>query len=390
MQPLSDKTALQAAARAVHAELLAWAREAAYPVWSTQGMDLARGGFHESLTLTAQPTDAPRRARVQPRQVYAFAQAPRLGWRGDAAGAVAHGLAYFLTRYRRDDGLFRTLIAIDGAPLDERAVLYDQAFALLCFAAAAPVLGSAFDLPAEAEKLRVALMRVLKRSSGPGFESGFPPGPLHSNPHMHLFEAALAWREIHPAPVWRQLADEIGELALKRLIDPQTGVLRETFDGNWVPASGTAGRVVEPGHQFEWAHLLLRWAGRDRADVVRAARRLIEIGERYGVRDGVAFNSILDDFSVHDAEARLWPQTERLKAAAVAARLFGDASYWQMTIDAARGLLKYFGTPVRGVWYDRLAPNGRLIEGPVPAGNLYHIVGSILDLHVLLEAVPSA
>jgi mannose-6-phosphate isomerase len=389
MQTSTRMSSLREAARAVHQELLDWVRQAAYPVWSTQGMDLARGGFQESLTVHAEPTNAPRRARVQPRQVYAFALAPRLGWRGDASAAVAHGLAYFLTRYRRDDGLFRTLIAIDGAPLDERAMLYDQAFALLSFAAAAPLLGSTFDLAGEAEKLRGALLRTLKRT-GPGFESGFPPGQLHSNPHMHLLEASLAWRDISGAPVWSELADEIGELALKRFIDPATGFLRETFEPTWAPAAGIAGRIVEPGHQFEWAHLLLRWAGPDRADVVHAAQRLIEIGERHGVRDGIAFNSILDDFSVRDAEARLWPQTERLKAAAVAARLFGDEYYWEMTVAAARGLLRYFPTPVRGVWYDRISPTGQLIEGPAPAGNLYHIVGGILDLQVLLEGAAGA
>lgn len=388
MDARSHTSSPQVAARAVLEELLDWVRQAAYPVWATQGMDLARGGFHESLTLHAEPTNAPRRARVQPRQTYAFAQAPRLGWRGDASGAVAHGLAYFLTRYRRDDGLFRTLVAIDGAPLDERALLYDQAFALLSFAAAAPLLGKGFDLAAEAEKLRFALMRTLKRA-GPGFESGSPPGQLHSNPHMHLLEASLAWRDLSGAAVWRALADEIGELALSRFIDPATGALREAFEPTWTPAAGMAGRIVEPGHQFEWAHLLLRWAGPDRADVVRVARRLIEIGERHGVRDGIAINSLLDDFSVRDAEARLWPQTERLKAAAVAARLFGDDVYWSMAVESARGLLRYFSSPVRGVWYDRLSPTGQLIAGPVPAGNLYHIVGAILDLQELLERSPS-
>jgi mannose/cellobiose epimerase-like protein (N-acyl-D-glucosamine 2-epimerase family) len=30
-----------------------------------------------------------------------------------------------------EDGLFRTLVDAEGMPLDERALLYDQAFALL-------------------------------------------------------------------------------------------------------------------------------------------------------------------------------------------------------------------------------------------------------------------
>ena len=95
-----------------------------------RGVDAA-GGFHERLGQDGQPLAEPRRSRVNPRQAYCFAVAPSLGWRGDAAALVKHGLDYWFARYRRPDGLFRTLIAADGAPLDERALLYDQAFGLL-------------------------------------------------------------------------------------------------------------------------------------------------------------------------------------------------------------------------------------------------------------------
>src|ERR1700736_6701994 len=141
------------------------------PLWSARGIDSVRGGFQERLTLSGEPTDDARRARVQPRQIYAFSRAPSLGWKGDATGAVAQGLSYFLTRYRRADGLFRTLVSSDGTPLDDRALLYDQAFALMGFATAAPILGSCFNVAGEAEQLRQALLKHLKRA-GPGFESG--------------------------------------------------------------------------------------------------------------------------------------------------------------------------------------------------------------------------
>jgi mannose/cellobiose epimerase-like protein (N-acyl-D-glucosamine 2-epimerase family) len=64
------------------------------------------------------------------------------------------------------------------------------------------------------------------------------------------------------------MADEIAELALSKFIDPKSGGLREYYDGDWNAAPGVDGRIVEPGHQFEWAWLLLRWgqlAGRDDA-----------------------------------------------------------------------------------------------------------------------------
>src|SRR4051794_12751166 len=200
-----DEGAQVAAVEAACMRLTSWLLSAAYPIWSTRGIDWARGGFYERLTLSGEPTDDARRARVQPRQIYAFSRARALGWKGDANGAVAQGLSYFLTRYRRADGLFRTLVAADGTPLDERALLYDQAFALLAFAAAGPLLGGSFDLAAEAEQLRQALFRHLKRR-GPGFETGLPHGPpLLSNPHMHLLEASLGWLDVGGGNEWRAL-----------------------------------------------------------------------------------------------------------------------------------------------------------------------------------------
>lgn len=371
---------------AAAARLVSWLLNSAYPIWCTRGIDAVRGGFQERLTLSGDPTDDARRARVQPRQIYAFSRAPALGWKGDANGAVAQGLSYFLTRYRRTDGLFRTLVTADGTPIDERALLYDQAFALLAFATATPLLGGSFNLTGEAEQLRRALYKHLKRS-GAGFETGLPHGPpLLSNPHMHLLEACLAWLDVGGGSEWRSLADELGELALSHLIDPATGMLHESFDNSWRPTADAAGRLVEPGHQFEWAFLLMRW-GQRRADVREAALRLIEVAEKYGVQGGVAINAIVNDTSIHDGSARLWPQTERLRAAALAARLYGDARYWRMTGEAAAGLLRYLGTDIPGLWYDRLTPSGEFMRETVTAGNLYHIVGAIQELAALVRSV---
>ena len=105
-------------------------------------------------------------------------------------------------------------------------------------------------------------MKHMKRA-GQGFESGVPASlPLQSNPHMHLFEAALAGCEVcSDSSLWKPLSDEIAELALTSSSISKTGALREFFDEHWNPAAGRPGRIVEPGHQFEWAWLLLRWGG---------------------------------------------------------------------------------------------------------------------------------
>jgi mannose/cellobiose epimerase-like protein (N-acyl-D-glucosamine 2-epimerase family) len=376
-------------ARKAQGALSHWLVSEAYPLWSTRGVDATLGGFHERLNADGTPCDEPRRARVQPRQVYSFARAPSLGWEGDARAIVAQGLDFFLTRYRRADGLFRTLVAADGAVLDDRVVLYDQAFALLAFAEARRVLGPTPQLDREARHLLQVIQKTMK-GPGWGFQSGVPAGAtLLSNPHMHLFEASLAWLAVDDGVVWHELADHIGALALSRFIDSASGALREHFDAHWAPVHGIDGRIVEPGHQYEWAWLLLRWASPKRKDVKNAALRLIEIAEEHGVRHGVAINALLDDFSLHDGMARLWPQTERIKAAALAARLTKDDCYWSIAAQAANGLLRYLNTDVRGLWYDRLNPDGSFVREPAPASSFYHIVAAVAELTESLDATES-
>jgi mannose/cellobiose epimerase-like protein (N-acyl-D-glucosamine 2-epimerase family) len=371
---------------ALHRRLTEWLCDAAYPLWSTRGVD-PRGGFHERLGQDGKPLAEPRRSRVNPRQAYCFAVAPSLGWRGDSAALVNHGLEYWYAKYQRPDGLFRTLVNDDGSVRDDRALLYDQAFGLLALNVAAP-LGQRGERERQAFTLYELVVKHMKLP-GAGFATGVPASlPLQSNPHMHLFEAALAGCEVCAEnSLWKSLADELAELALTRFIDPQSGALREFFDEQWNPAAGVQGRIIEPGHQFEWAWLLLRWAAPRQSPLHARARaaafRLIELGEAHGIRNGLAINGLLDDFSDHDAGARLWPQTERVKAAALAARLTGEDRYHSMTVAATEGLLHYLDCPIPGLWYDRIDAAGQRIDEPAPASSFYHLVASVAEISAL-------
>jgi len=379
-EPVKDERARIAA---LHDQLCGWLCDAAYPLWATRGVDPA-GGFYERLTLDGKPLAEPRRSRVNPRQAYCFAVAPSLGWRGDSERLVKHGLDYWLARYRRPDGLFRTLVNADGSSRDDRALLYDQAFGLLAFNVSA--MGEArAQREHQAHELLGLVLKTMKRPGQTGFESGVPPGlPLLSNPHMHLFEAALAGCEVcSDSALWKSLANEIAELALTKFIDASSGALRESFDAQWHPAPGTEGRIVEPGHQFEWAWLLLRWGGTSNSRARSAALKLIDIGEAHGVRDGLAMNSLLDDWTPHDAGARLWPQTERLKAAALAARITGEPRYFSMAVKAADGLVRYLDTPLPGLWRDRIDAAGKVVDEPAPASSFYHLVAAISEITAL-------
>jgi mannose/cellobiose epimerase-like protein (N-acyl-D-glucosamine 2-epimerase family) len=366
--------------------LVAWLADSAYPLWAQNGIDAHNGGFIETLGQNGEGLPHPRRARVHPRQIYAFAQAPGFGWKGDAAGIVARGTDYFATYYLRADGLFRTLAGVDGAPLDDGAVLYDQAFALLGYAAAAVTLERLGPFEARALDLRRAIEARFGSADGSFRSNETSAGSVESNPHMHLLEACLAWAEIGEDAGWNDWVVRVVQLAMTRFIRADSGALGESFAADGRPAKGVAGRIIEPGHQFEWAWLLMRAETRHPGALREAALRLISIGETAGVKNQVAINALLDDFSVHDANARFWPQTERLKAALLAARLTGNEQYWAMAASAADSILPYLDTPVPGLWLDVQLPTGELLDSPAPASTFYHLVGAIVVLQKTLAS----
>jgi mannose-1-phosphate guanylyltransferase/mannose-6-phosphate isomerase len=358
------------------ARLRDWLVASAFPLWWSLGADHGRGGFREGLHQSGQPADELRRIRVHARQVYAYAMAGRLGWRGPWRDAILHGLGYLEARYRRPDGLYRTLITAEGEVSDDLALLYDQAFVLLALASAARAM------PEDRSRLTAQASELLDRIRGAyahpagGFREAVEARAFQSNAHMHLFEAALSWTEVSGETRWTALADEIGELCLRSFIDPAVGALREVFDAAWRPAPGELGRILEPGHQFEWAWLLQQWAQlTGRSDAGAAAARLFEAGERgVDAARGAAVDSLFDDFSMREHTARLWPQTERLKAASILGR------------EAVRGqagelIEAYLAVPIPGLWRDRLDPDGRFAEGPAPASSLYHLVAAIAELN---------
>ncbi|HTC50789.1 MAG TPA: AGE family epimerase/isomerase [Steroidobacteraceae bacterium] len=375
-------------ARQMHGRLLTWLIDDAYPVWATAGFDAVHRAFHERLLPGGALGDEPRRARVQTRQVYAYARAAQLGWRGDARTLVEAGLSFFTRHYLRADGLFHTLVAPDGKVRDDRAALYDQAFALLALASAQQALGAAPQIVALGTELRTRVRERLHRPGG-GFDSGIPERlPLLSNPHMHLLEAALAWKRVSSDPAWADLADEICALALKHFIDPKSGALAELFDEHWQPLpDATPGQAIEPGHQFEWAWLLLCQDETSGSATRMAAERLFDIGENHGVKGGIAINALKEDFRIKDPAARLWPQTERLKAAARLGALSGQERYWSSALGAAQGLWRFLDHGARGLWHDKIDREGKFVIEPAPASSFYHIICAIAEFGEALQQV---
>jgi mannose/cellobiose epimerase-like protein (N-acyl-D-glucosamine 2-epimerase family) len=359
------------------ARLKRWVIDQALPLWGETGFDSARGSFVERLTFEGLPLlPAPRRSMVQARQIYVFSHAAFLGWRPQGGALAVEAAHRLIDRYHGADGDHGWIFSVqpDGAVHDAKRDFYAHSFALFG-------LAWAYKLAPEPRFLAAALstLSVLDQhfaSPTGGYHSVLPadPGKREQNPHMHLFEAMLAWFEATGREMFLARAAELYGMMAARFFQPQTGILAEYFDGAWNPREGIAGRICEPGHHFEWSWLLRRYAGLAGRSDLPIAQALKAFGDRHGFdSEGFVVDELLDDGRVHKTSRRCWPHTEAIKAEVAAAER-GDgkaAARAAQTID--RLLASFLGRPVAGGWIDRLDANGSPMVDTMPASTLYHV-----------------
>lgn len=373
--------------------LFDWLLASALPLWAEKGVDYERGGFYERLDRDLTPCNDPRRARLVARQIYCFAMGAELGWEGPAAKIVAHGLDFLFGHMLHDDGTIISAVSADGVIVTTVYDPYDYAFVMFALAAAARRGGNRADLHARAQTVRDRLIETWKHPV-----IGFTEAPpLKSNPHMHLLEAFMAWVEVagDMDPKWQTLADEVVELASDYFLDPKTGALTENFTADWLPAADARGLLVEPGHQFEWAWLLMRWAViKGNSETFAMAWRLVEIGENNGVNAHmVAVNALNERLEVREPDAKLWPQAERVKALH-AMSLHPMASAEQKAFAASKidravaALLAYLRIEPTGLWHEVMFADGTFDGQPTKASSLYHITCAVAALCSAGDAAP--
>jgi mannose/cellobiose epimerase-like protein (N-acyl-D-glucosamine 2-epimerase family) len=367
-----------------------WLFDAALPLWWERGADHEGGGFHEKIGQDGQAIGKPVRVRVQARQTYVYARAGALGWTGPWQAAVRHGLTFMLSRYARPDGLFRS--TLDSA--DESIDLYDQAFVLFALAHAYEAEGRPQALLDTAQILLRQIAAALAHDGG-GYYDGLPHQPiLKSNPLMHLLEALLAWVATGAVGNFRAAALALCELATARLIHPGTGAVGELFTAGWAPLGAPEERLYEPGHQFEWAYLLLQAESLLGIKARSQAIALENFGRSFGIDAArqVALFAVNEAGEPTDRRARLWAQTERLRTSLLfAAQGLGDTAHSQAAAAGSfSGLTRFLATDVPGLWHEWQRENGGFDLAPSPASSLYHLMTGLEGLLAPLASLAPA
>lgn len=356
-----------------------WLFNYAAPLWGTAGV-CSDGQFAERLSLSGDFVKMPRRVMVQARQIYSFITAGELGWQGPWKALAEKAMTVLLERGLQESGLFVHQFDEAGKVIDTRLDLYDHAFGLFALAHA----GRALNRPEYFEIANKVMDRMdaeWRRPEGGFWEGQITPcPPYRQNPHMHMFEAAYALYGATGDERWQTLMRDLLTLFQTRFQNAQTGAVTEYFDINWNPLEDASGSIVEPGHCLEWAWLF-EIAFSDLSGVP-VATKLTDFARAHGIcpNRGVAINEVSLDGSIVDGNARLWPQTERLKAAVARYRRLKTQGEADEVVAAYRGLAPYFQTSRRGTWYDRWMADGSWMQQDAPASSFYHITCGLKEL----------
>ena len=353
-----------------------WMFNAALPWWAANGVDRANGGFVEQVTPDgADAGIAFKRTRVTARQIYVFSHGHMLGFK-PGLELANHGVDFLTSKtWKGPDKGFARRLTREGGALDSTPDLYDHAFVLFA-------LGWHYKASGD-QNSRDWMHRTLdyiethmRVNGGEGFWHELPPkGWRQQNPHMHLTEACLAAFEATGEARFSTLAKGIIAVFNARFFDTQTQTLAEFFTEDLARAPGDDGRIVEPGHQFEWAWILNSCRKLLGVQLAPQIRALASFAEAHGV-DGatkITFNSVRNDGAPIDRSSRTWPNTERIKAAIALHEL--DGTNPSPVIESSAALLfdRYLGRTLPGTWVDLVDADGKPVPGNAPASTFYHV-----------------
>jgi mannose-6-phosphate isomerase len=319
----------------------------------------------------------------QARQVHVYALAARHGWHKDAIDIVEQGYRAMIRDFYRRDASPGWIFSIsrDGSPADLRRDLYSHAFALLAIASYVAATGKREALTLAEETLVFADQAFSASSGGYLEELPVTSNVRRQNPHMHLFESFLALWEVSGEQSYLDRASRIFDLFATRFFHHDLGILGEYFTDDLKPVPSEKGRIVEPGHHYEWVWLLRRFQDHQNRSVESFVERLYRHADTHGHDNyGLVVDELHAEGSPRLRSHRTWPMTEAIKANVVEAAQ-GRADAEDKAAQLTGLLLHHFlAVRYRGGWIDRLDEAGKPAVEFMPASTLYHIMGAVDEL----------
>lgn len=366
-----------------------------------------RGGFFQYFKDDGTVYDAGHRHLVSStRFVFNYAMAWREFQRPEYYAAMLHGLRYLRDVHRNpaNGGYIWTLR--DGVAEDTTNHCYGVAFVLLAYASALKAgVQEARDWMDETWNLLEARFW----EAGPGLYRDEADADWHfsdyrgQNANMHMCEAMIAAYQASGEARYLDRALLLADHMTRRQAAKADGLVWEHYDTDWNvdweynkddPKHLFRPWGFQPGHQTEWAKLLLILDRETQADwLVPTARHLFDTALARSwdpVHGGMAYG-FAPDGSVCDDDKYFWVQAESLAAAALLAQRTGDAGYWAWYDKLWQYAWAHMIDHQYGAWYRILhADNTKYSDEKSPAGKTdYHTMGACYEVMESLRAKPA-
>jgi mannose/cellobiose epimerase-like protein (N-acyl-D-glucosamine 2-epimerase family) len=356
------------------------------------------GGFFHYFRDDGSVYDASHRHLVSStRFVFDYAMAYRAFHEPAYLDAARHGLRYLRDAHRdAATGGYAWTIR-DGVPEDRTNHCYGVAFVLLAYsharmvgiAEAAAWMDETWDL-LEARYWDEAAGLYRDEADAQWNFSGY----RGQNANMHMCEAMLAAFDASHEARYLQRALTLADHMTRRQAAKAGGLVWEHYDTNWNidwnynrddPKHLFRPWGFQPGHQTEWAKLLVILARHVDADwLLPAARHLFDtaVERAWDSQYGGLCYGFAPDGTVCDDDKYFWVQAESLAAAALLADRTGEASYWDWYDRLWRYSWQHFVDHDHGAWYRILdRKNRKYSDEKSPAGKTdYHTMGACYEV----------
>ncbi|MBO9790653.1 MULTISPECIES: AGE family epimerase/isomerase [Xanthomonas] len=363
------------------------------------------GGFFQYFRDDGSIYDAGHRHLVSStRFVFNYAMAYREF--GDAAylQAVRHGLDYLRNVHRNPQTGGYAWTLRDGVVEDDMNHCYGVAFVLLAYSC---------GLKAGVDEARAWMDETWQLLEKHFWEAEFGlyrdeadaqfnfTSYRGQNANMHMCEAMIAAYEASGEQRYLDRALVLAENMTRRQAAKADGLVWEHYDPQWNidwdynrdnPKHLFRPWGFQPGHQTEWAKLLMlldRYAPADW--LLPTAQHLFDVAvERsWDTQRGGLYYGFDPDGNVCDDDKYFWVQAESLAAAALLAQRSGDDRYWQWYDTLWAYSWAHMIDHQYGAWYRILdADNRKYSDEKSPAGKTdYHTMGACYEvLNVLRPA----
>jgi mannose/cellobiose epimerase-like protein (N-acyl-D-glucosamine 2-epimerase family) len=374
-----------------------WLVERALPLWDGAGFDQKVGLYRERLTFEGAPVAVPAlRLMVQMRQVATFCRAALDGYY-QAADRALGCLERARRLYYRADGQPGWAFALDeaGQPAYSERDLYTHAFVLYAHAWAYGVCADPAILQA-ARQTKADIDSVFNAADGEVLGAARNAlGMYEQNPRMHLIEAYLALFEVSGDACFLDSARVLVMLALERMVDPVTGMIAEVFTPQWQAVAVHGAVRFEPGHQVEWAWLLLEFLrlspGEPCGEAIRAAALRLGAAGWRAWQEGKGFlcDAVSASGTVIEGAQRIWPQTETIRLWCDYGLIWPEASVDILSAMTVSFFGRFALLELDGGWVDHVNAQGRAMVEYMPASSLYHIYGAARSIAQFSGREPS-